>query len=270
MTFTRKLVRTEWRLFLREPLAMAFVVAFPVITALVIGGVFDDDDPAFAGAVPSDYYVAAYFGVVVGAVGLVMIPVHVATYRERGVLRRFDAAGVPRWAFPASQFVTGVLFVLVGAVAVAATGLLAYGLPPVDDLGRTVAGAVSGTLAFISLGVLLGVLMPNARAAQGVGLLLFFPMFLLAGSGPPPDAMSSVMADISPWLPLTHVVRAIQEPWLGLGTNTDHIAINLAVFGGATVLWALLTGVVPTGARAAAHSGSAAADAAAPTAGAPA
>ena len=49
MTFTRKLVRTEWRLFLREPLAMAFVVAFPVITALVIGGVFDDDDPAFGG-----------------------------------------------------------------------------------------------------------------------------------------------------------------------------------------------------------------------------
>jgi ABC-type multidrug transport system permease subunit len=93
-------------------------------------------------------------------------------------------------------------------------------------------------------------------------------MFLLAGSGPPPDAMSSVMADISPWLPLTHVVRAIQEPWLGLGTNTDHIAINLAVFAAATALWALLTGVVPTGARATAHSGPAAT--AAPTAGAPA
>jgi ABC-2 type transport system permease protein len=244
MTFARKLIRTEWRLFLREPLAMTFVVAFPVITVLVLGGVFDEDDPGFGGATPSDYYVAAYLGVVIAAVGLVMIPVHVATYRERGVLRRFDAAGVPRWAFPVSQFVTGLVFVLIGALAVWVTGLVSYGVPPLDDPARVVAGAVSGALAFISIGVLLGVLLPNARAAQGVGMLLFFPMFLLAGGGPPPDAMSSVMADISTWLPLTHVTRAIQEPWLGLGTNTDHIAVNLAVFAAATAWWMVRAGVL--------------------------
>ncbi len=247
MRFTAKLVRTEWRLFLREPLAMTFVVAFPVITVLVLGGVFDEDDPTFGGASPSDYYVAAYFGVVIAAVGLVMVPVHVATYRERGVLRRLDAAGVPRWAFPASQFVTGLLFVLIGAVAVWLTGLVSYGVPPVDDLGRTVVGAVSGALAFISLGVLLGVVLPNARAAQGVGMLAFFPMFLLAGGGPPPEAMSSVMVDISSWLPLTHVTRAIQEPWLGFDTNTFHVAVNLAVFAVATAGWMVLVGVVPVG-----------------------
>ena len=212
MNFARKLIRTEWRLFLREPLAMTFVVAFPVITVLVLGGVFDRHDPAFGGAIPSDYYVAAYFGVVIAAVGLVMIPVHVASYRERGVLRRFDAAGAPRWAFPVSQFATGLVFVVIGGVAVWITGLVSYGVPALHDPARVLAGAVSGALAFISIGVLLGVLLPNARAAQGVGMLLFFPMFLLAGGGPPPGAMSGPMADISSWIPLTHVIRAIQEP----------------------------------------------------------
>ena len=244
MSFARKLIRAEWRLFLREPLAMTFVVAFPVITVLVLGGVFDKDDPAFGGATPSDYYVAAYLGVVIAAVGLVMIPVHVATYRERGVLRRFDAAGVPRWAFPFSQFATGLVFVLIGAAAVWVTGLVSYGVPALHDPARVLAGALSGALAFISIGVLLGVLLPNARSAQGVGMLLFFPMFLLAGGGPPPGAMSSTMADISTWLPLTHVIRAIQEPWLGLGTNTDHIAINLAVFAVATAWWMVRAGVL--------------------------
>jgi ABC-2 type transport system permease protein len=254
MSFAWKLIRNEWRLFLREPLAMTFVVAFPVITVLVLGGVFEDDDPTFGGASPSDYYVAAYVAVVIAAVGLVMVPVHVATYRERGVIRRFDAAGVPRWAFPASQFVTGLLFVLVGILAVWLTGLLSYGVPPIDDLARTVVGTLSGALAFISIGVLLGVLLPNARAAQGVGMLLFFPMFLLAGGGPPPGAMSDVMADVSTWLPLTHVTRAIQEPWLGLGTNTDHVVVNLAVFAVATVWWLLAAGVVvATGSRAVAR-----------------
>jgi hypothetical protein len=40
-------------------------------------------------------YVAAYIGVVVTAIGLVMLPVHLASYRERGVLRRFDVSRYP-------------------------------------------------------------------------------------------------------------------------------------------------------------------------------
>ncbi len=55
-------------------------------------------------------------------------------------------------------------------------------------------------------------------------------MFLLAGGGPPPEVMSPVMNDIGTVLPLTHVVRAIQEPWLGLGTGTDHLVVVVAMF----------------------------------------
>lgn len=249
MRFCARLVRTELRLFLREPVAMTFVVAFPVITVLILGGVFDEDDPAFGGASPSDYYIASYFAVVIASVGLTMIPVHVATYRERGILRRFDASGVPRWTFPVSQFATGLVFVAVGGIAVWLTGLVSYGVPAVDDLPRTAAGALSGALAFIGLGVLLGELLPNARAAQGVGTLVYFPMFLLAGGGPPPDAMPDVMGDITAVLPLTHVTRAIQEPWLGFGTNTDHIVVNLAVFTVATAWLAVRTGAVGSRAR---------------------
>ena len=84
--------------------------------------------------------------------------------------------------------------------------------------------------------MLLGTLLPNARAAQGVGLLLFLPMFLLAGGGPPPEVMSPVMNDIGTVLPLTHVVRAIQEPWLGLGNGTDHLVVVLAMFVAATLV----------------------------------
>lgn len=52
---------------------------------LILGGVFDERDPGFAGATSSAYYVAAYFGVVLAAVGFIMLPVHLASYRERGL-----------------------------------------------------------------------------------------------------------------------------------------------------------------------------------------
>jgi hypothetical protein len=51
-------------------------------------------DPAFGTADPSDYYLASYVGVVIGALGLVVLPAHVAAYRERGVLRRLRASSM--------------------------------------------------------------------------------------------------------------------------------------------------------------------------------
>jgi ABC-2 type transport system permease protein len=164
-----------------------------------------------------------------------MLPVHIASYREAGVLRRFDAAGFPRWAFLLGQVVMGTVFIAGGAAVLLATAALAYGIPAVDDVPGTIIGILAGSLMFISIGVLLGTWLPNPRAAQAVGLLLFLPMFLLAGGGPPPNAMSPVMSDIATTLPLTHVVRAIQEPWLGLGTGTDHLVVVFGIFLVATL-----------------------------------
>lgn len=232
-----KLVGVQLRLLIREPQVLSFVFAFPVVTVLVLGGVFDDNDPAFEGVVPSDYYVAAYIGVVIAAIGLIMLPVQLASYREAGVLRRFEAAGFARWAFPASQFLVGLMYVAAGTTTVLVAAAVSYGVPPMSSPSRTIGGIVVGALSFISIGVLLGTVMPNPRAAQGVGLVLFFPMFLLAGGGPPPDAMPSVMKNIADVLPLTHVMRAVQEPWLAIGTNTNHLVVSAAMFAAATAGW---------------------------------
>jgi len=230
MNAVLKLVRTELRLVLREPLVLAFVFAFPILTVLVIAGSFGADDAdAFANVDPSQWYVASYLAVVIAAIGLVMVPVHLAGYRERGVLRRFTAAGFPRWSFAAAQLIVGVTLTLVASAALLVVAGLVYGLPPVSNPLATTAGVVLGAVSFTSVGLLLGAVVPNARAAQGIGLLVFFPSFLLGGGGPPPEAMSAAMRQIARFLPLTHVTAAIRDPWLGLGTGAWHLAIVAAV-----------------------------------------
>ena len=238
MNTVLKLVRTELRLVLREPLVLAFVFAFPVVTVLVIGGSFAAEDaPDFSGVIPSHWYVASYLAVVIAAIGLVMMPVHLAAYRERGVLRRFAAAGFPRWSFAAAQLAVGVILTLVASAVLVAVAGLVYGLPPVASPLATVAGVVVGALAFTSLGLLLGALVPNARAAQGIGLLVFFPSFLLGGGGPPPEVMGSAMRQLAQVLPLTHVTAAIRQPWLGLGNGAGDLAIVGAVLVVSMVGW---------------------------------
>ncbi|HEX8803762.1 MAG TPA: ABC transporter permease, partial [Acidimicrobiales bacterium] len=217
------------------------VFAFPILTVLILGGVFDEDDPSFEGALPSDYYIAAYIGVVIAAIGLVMLPVHLASYRERGVLRRFEVSRYPRWALPVAWILVAMVITVVAVAVLLVTGYLAYGLPMPDDLALVVVDTLLGAFAFISIGIALGMALPSARSAQGLGMLLFFPFFLLGGAGPPPDAMGDPMSSIASVVPLTHVVRSIQEPWLDLGSPTDHVLVLAALAVLATAGWVTLS-----------------------------
>jgi ABC-2 type transport system permease protein len=236
-----RLAATELKLFVREPMVLTFVFAFPVLTVLILGGVFDDDDPNFEGALPSDYYIAAYIGVVIAAIGLVMLPVHLASYRERGVLRRFDVSRYPRWALPAAWILVAMAITAVAVAVLLATGQLAYGLPEPDDPLAVALGTLLGAFTFISIGIALGMALPSARSAQGLGMLLFFPFFLLGGAGPPPDAMGEPMSTIANAVPLTHVVRSIQEPWLDLGSPGVHFVVLAALAVLATAGWMTLS-----------------------------
>lgn len=220
---TRRLLATELRLLGRDPFTLTFVLVFPIVTMLIIGGSFGTEPDEVFPINPAHWYVASYFTVVIGATGLIMLPVHIATYRERGVLRRFAAAGFPRWSFAIAELALGLVAIVIGGAALLAVAAPVYGIPAVEDPLRVVAGILAASVAFVALGVLLGTLLPSARAAQAVGLVLFFPSFLLGGGGPPPAVMSDVLADIASRMPLALANDSIREPWLGLGNGTGAL-----------------------------------------------
>ncbi|MGJ9414072.1 ABC transporter permease [Aeromicrobium sp. CF4.19] len=233
---SRRLLASELRLMTRDPMTLTFVLVFPIVTMLIIGGSFGTEpDEAFP-INPAHWYVASYFTVVIGATGLIMLPVHIASYRERGVLRRFAAAGFPRWSFAAAQLVVGLVAIAVSGTALLAVAAPVYGVPDVEDPLRVVAGVAVASVAFVSIGVLLGTLLPSARAAQATGMLLFFPSFLLGVGGPPPSVMSDVLREIADVLPLALANQAIREPWLGLGDATGPLVAVAILALVATVL----------------------------------
>ncbi len=224
-----KLTWVELKLFAREPFSVIFTFAFPLVVLLVLIGSFEPMDAGFGGAAPSDYYLASYIGVVIGAVGLIVLPVHIAMYRERGVLRRFRASSLPTWGVIGAQMVVGLVTAAIGSLVLIVAGRLLYDAALPELPWRVLGAFLLGTLTFLSIGFLLAVVARTARAAQALGMLLFFPMWLLSGAGPPPDVMSSAMQTVSNLLPLTYVVRAIQDPWLGEGSDLGQIVVLLVL-----------------------------------------
>ena len=230
----------EVKLFAREPLTVVFVLVLPLIVLYVLNGVFGNQatPELYEGLGAIDFYTPAYVGLVVATVGVLSLPVHLAGYREQGVLRRFRASALPATAIVGAHVGVAVLTGTVGAALLIALSTVAYdGALPADWVG--VAGAfLLATLAFASLGALLGLLLPTARAAQGLGVLLFFVFLMLGGAGPPREVLPDAMARLGDVVPLTYAGRLLRGPWQGLGWDGGALAVVVGV------LVASLVGVV--------------------------
>jgi ABC-2 type transport system permease protein len=240
MRAARALSWIEFKLFLREPVTVVFTVALPPIVLYVLAEVFgntpDPQGQFYRGVGAVTFYTPAYVGLVIASLGLIGLPVHLAAYRERGVLRRFRAARVPLRALLASQLFVLLVGTVAGAVIIVVLARVTYDVGwPASWLG-VVFATLLGALSFAAVGALIGLAMPNARAAQGLGVLLWFVMMMVSGSGPPPEVLGTALGRVGAAMPLRHLVVALQDPWFGRGVNWFETLVLAAILVAATAL----------------------------------
>ncbi len=235
------LTRAEFRLFRREPFSIVFVLAFPLMMMALLSAVFGNDQAdaqdmengmlVWRGVPPADYYTVASVAVIVAALGLMTLPINLVGYRERGILRRLRASSVPIGLLVASQLTVALVTFAAGAVLMGIVAWTTYDVMLPEDVLGVVVAVVFGTAAFGAIGLLLTAMMRSSRSAQGIGLLLFFGLWLISGTAPPRAVLPSGLRDVSGVLPLSHLVTALQDPWFGFGWN----GTDLAVLGAYTV-----------------------------------
>lgn len=248
----RRLTATELVLFVREPVTVIFTLALPLMVLYILNGVFGADAPAsggdaggaddfvvYRGFDAADWYTPAYVALAVAGFALIALPAHMVEYRDTGVLRRFQASGVQRGAVLASQTLVALVISTIGAGLLLAAALLFTGASPPNDIALFAAAYAMGAVSVTLVGVMLGTVLPTARAAQAVGLLLWFVFLFLSGSGPPPEVLPEGLRTVGEWLPLTPIVQVLQEPWL-TGEWLAREALVTAAIGAVSggVAWA--------------------------------
>jgi ABC-2 type transport system permease protein len=238
-----KLSWVELKLFIREPITMVFTFVLPILFLLIMGEVFgntpdtgDEGIVAWRGFGPMNVYTPSYIGLVMAAIGLFSIPVHLTAYREQGVLRRLHATSISTWALFGSQLIVSFVLIVVCSLILVALAFPIYDVMTPESMPLLVLAFLVSTVTFAAIGILLGSLLPTSRAAQGIGLLLFFLMLMLSGAGPPVEVMSDPMIYISDAMPLTHINILLQDAWLGFGWNWFKFAIAIAFSMGATTI----------------------------------
>ena len=239
MSAFAKLVWVELKLFLREPVTLVFTLVLPLAILLVMGEIFGryaDTEGIYRGATAMDYYAPVYIGVVLAAIGTIALPVHIANYRERGILRRLQASSLSTGSFFSAQMVVALVITLVCVALLLIAAFLFYDIRTPCSIGLTILSSMLAMFCFAALGLFLGFLLPSSRAAQGVGVPLFFIMFMVSGAGPPKAAMSAVMQDVGQALPLWHAASLVQDAWLGFGWNVAASLVTAGVLAAATLI----------------------------------
>jgi ABC-2 type transport system permease protein len=227
---TRYLTWTEVKLLAREPLVLVLTLMFPILLMVLLAAAFaDHGGPVFADLDGTQFYVTAYLGAAIAMMGFMGTPTHLAGYREGGVLRRFRAAAIPSHAVVVSQAAVLALLAVVGAVVMLALAAVLFDIAGPASPAGVAAGFAVGILAFAGIGTLLGAVMPGARSAQGLGLLLFFGTFLLVGGGPPPGVFPAALNAITSWTPTGLLINAIRTPWAGNGLHVPAMVTLLLV-----------------------------------------
>ncbi|HLV03060.1 ABC transporter permease [uncultured Georgenia sp.] len=225
------LTATEARLFLRDPGAVFFALAFPTVLLLGMGLVIPGmrepitDMPQFAGMAVIHLWGPAVLSLAVGTVALTTLPAYVASYREHGVFRRLSTTPMrPRSVLAAHVVVSGAA--LAAAVVLAVTvGVLALDLPLPEQPLLIVGTLVLATLAMFAIGFVVGGTAPKASTASGIGMLLYFPMLFFAGVWTPTAMMPDTLATIASFVPLGAASEAMTVAWFGGDLPWQELAV---------------------------------------------
>lgn len=241
MSALYRLTVAETRLFLRDPVSVGFGVLFPAVLLLGLGAIPALREPAeeFGGATFVQSWAPAALALGLGIIALQQIPVVVATYRERGILRRMSTTPVHPGAMLAAQLLVALgAAVVAGALVVASSWLLLDVPLPRQPLEFAVAFVV-GFGALLAVGMLIAAVAPTLRLATGLSTLayvgamftggVFLPQFLL------PDALVRISAYVPPG------VQALLDTWSGVASTTAGASPPLMLQVG---IMAVLAGVV--------------------------
>jgi ABC-2 type transport system permease protein len=227
-------LRTEARLFLREPGSLFWILLFPTLLMTILGLIpsFREASDDIGGRRVIDLYVpiAALLAMIMA--GLQAMPPILTGYRERGILRRMSTTPVRPAALLTAQLVLHGAAAVASALLALAVGRLAFDVPlPGQPAGYALAMLLTAGCA-LALGATVCAVSRTQKIATAVGSVVFFPSMFTAGVWLPVQTMPGTLQRIVEFTPLGAASQALDRAAAGSWPAWADL--------GVTALWTVL------------------------------
>lgn len=223
------LARSEVRLFFRERQAVFWTFLYPMLMIWLFGVIFGKQK---LGGIPyAEMYVPSWIGVSVLTIALYTIGTTLTAYRERGILKRYQATPVRPWTVLGAHVVYGVLVLVLTAAVMIAEGRLLFGLTMPKSVGGVLFAALLSVFALFPFGLLLASLAKNVRSAAALSALVLNIMLLFSGATFPLAIFPAFLRSVAHWLPLYYVIDLLRTAWnqKGFAGSWNDVWVLLAI-----------------------------------------
>ncbi len=222
------LTRVETALLMREPAAVLFTLALPLILLTLNGSNGNAPDPELGGAGFVDVIIAGYLVYVMATSGVMVLPETLADYRARGILRRLRVSPLRPWQIAGSHALTQLAMIMAGLVLLVTVGMVAFDLNAPASVAATGLAVVASAVSIVAIGFLLGSVLPTVRTTQAVAAALYFPAIFVSGALFPREVLPAFAQRIGDFLPMTYAVRSIRQAWTFGTVDWSGLAILAA------------------------------------------
>ncbi|MEV6161644.1 ABC transporter permease [Streptomyces sp. NPDC052052] len=233
-------LRTETRLFLREPGSVFWILVFPAVLLTILGLIpsFRHPEEGLDGRRVIDLYVPVAVLLAMIMAGLQAMPPVLTGYRERGILRRMSTTPVRPSALLVAQIALHGAAALGSAALVMAVGRIVFDVTlPEQPFGYLLA-LLLATASVLALGALLCAISRTTKASSAIGSVVYLAMMFTAGVWLPVQSMPDTLRRIVEVTPFGAASQALDRAATGSWPGWVQL--------GVMALWAALVTVSAT------------------------
>lgn len=234
------LFETNMKLAVREFSGVLFGILLPMGIMLLLGIIYGGKS-AFPGA---DYTLMqqAFAGVTavgICASGLMGLPLTLADYREKKVLKRFKVTPTSPGVMLAAQVGTSLVFAVISSLLVWLTAKLFFGYSMPGSALLFIGAYGLVVLSIFSIGMVITSVSRNIKTVNLLCSLIYFPMFFLSGATIPYEIMPRGLQWAADFMPLTQGIKLLKG--ISLNTPLESTAAPVLILAATGILGILIS-----------------------------
>ncbi|MGN0633238.1 MAG: ABC transporter permease [Oscillospiraceae bacterium] len=229
------LFKNELKLNIRNMNMVIFAVIMPLVILIILGMIYGTKS-ATDGA---DFtFIEQSFGALctisICAGGLMGLPLVVAEYRERKILKRFQVTPISPLMLLFVEFSIYVAYCIESMILLIHVAMLIWNVRIKGSLIAFLGSWLLTMVSTLSIGVMVGGVAKNSKSASVIAAVLYFPMLIFSGATLPFEVMPAAMQKIVSFFPLTQGIQLMKSTFLGL--PTENALIPVAVMSAVTII----------------------------------
>ena len=222
-------LKVEGKLSLRSPDGIIFGIGMPVGVLLLIAVVAGSQSAGGADYSLLQSAFASLLTVGICATAFMGLPLTIADYRDKKILKHFFATPIRPFMILSVQVVIGMLTSFFSAALVTVLAVFGFGYRMEGDPFLFIGAFLLVMLSMYSIGMILASLCKTVKIANVVTTFVYFPMLFLSGATIPFELFPDTVQKVCNVLPLTHGIKLLKAVSLNMWSQEIWISVALLI-----------------------------------------